>query len=150
PLRQRVGEPRPPPLPQEAKASLNRDFTPQRMGKEDDYLGVGSGIGKTTLQRRKVSIAGREDVHQRQVVSPIGSEIEIPNEKPAASIPETMREPGVYKLEGTPEAEKKSDRQDAVQASSGRRWIGFQEKLRERRDKVVSGCSLCGTQDKAA
>ncbi len=147
---EQVQEPGVPPLTEEAKESLNRDFTPQKMGKEDDYLGVASGTGKTTLQPRKASIAGREDVPQREVMSPIGSEIEIPNEKPAASIPEAMREPGVYKLERTPEAEKKSDRQDAVQARSGQRWIGFQEKLRERRDKVVSGCSLCGTQDKAA
>jgi len=144
---EQVQEPGVPPLTRKAKESLNRDFTPQRMGKEDDYLGVASGTGKTTLQPRKASIAGREDVPQREVMSPIGSEIEIPNEEPAVSIPESMKEPGVYKLEATPEAEQKSERHDATQ---GRRWIGFQEKLRERRDKVVSGCSLCGTQDKAA
>ena len=64
---EQVQEPGVPPLTQRAKESLNRDFTPQRMGKEDDYLGVASGTGKTTLQPRKASIAGREDVPQREV-----------------------------------------------------------------------------------
>lgn len=32
----------------------------------------------------------------------------------------------------------------------GRRWIDFQQKLREGRDKVVSECPLCGSQEKAA
>jgi len=50
------------PLSQQARESLNRDFTPQRMGKRDELWGVGdSGTGKTTLQPQKASIAGRED-----------------------------------------------------------------------------------------
>lgn len=49
-------------MSQQAKESLNRDFTPQRMGKRDELWGVGdSGTGKTTLQPQKASIAGRED-----------------------------------------------------------------------------------------
>lgn len=140
------------PLTQEARESLKRDLTPQKMGKQDDYLGVASGTGKTTLQPRKASIAGKEDVEfhrgvpQREVMSPIGSEIEIPQEQSA----ETMREPGVYKLDPLPNAEKISDASHGPNVNYGRRWIGFQAMLRERRDKVVSGCGLCGTQDKAA
>ena len=50
------------PLSQEARESLNRNLTPQRMGKRDELWGVGdSGTGKTTLQPQKASIAGRED-----------------------------------------------------------------------------------------
>lgn len=50
------------PLSQQAKESLNRNLTPQRMGKRDELWGVGdSGTGKTTLQPQKASIAGRED-----------------------------------------------------------------------------------------
>jgi hypothetical protein len=39
---------------------------------------------------------------------------------------------------------------EALNANYGRRWTAFQQHLRDRRDKVVSGCGLCGTQDKAA
>ena len=50
------------PLSQQARESLNKDFTPQRMGKRDELWGVGdSGTGKTTLRPEKASIAGRED-----------------------------------------------------------------------------------------
>src|SRR4051812_1880020 len=50
------------PLSQQARESLNRNLTPQRMGKRDELWGVGdSGTGKTTLQPQKASIAGRED-----------------------------------------------------------------------------------------
>jgi sporulation protein YlmC with PRC-barrel domain len=50
------------PLSQEARESLNRNLTPQRMGKRDELWGVGdSGTGKTTLQPQKASIGGRED-----------------------------------------------------------------------------------------
>lgn len=50
------------PLSQQARESLDRNLTPQRMGKRDELWGVGdSGTGKTTLQPQKASIAGRED-----------------------------------------------------------------------------------------
>jgi sporulation protein YlmC with PRC-barrel domain len=50
------------PLNQQARESLDRNLTPQRMGKRDELWGVGdSGTGKTTLQPQKASIAGRED-----------------------------------------------------------------------------------------
>jgi hypothetical protein len=28
----------------------------------------------------------------------------------------------------------------------GRRWSSFEDKLRQRRAEIVSGCSACGTQ----
>lgn len=67
--------------------SLDRDFTPERMGHEDDLLGVGGSISeKTTLQPQKASIAGKEDVvsnapiEAREAISSIGSDINIPRE----------------------------------------------------------------------
>jgi sporulation protein YlmC with PRC-barrel domain len=222
------------PLSQQAKESLNRDFTPQRMGKRDELLGVGdSGTGKTTLQPQKPSIAGRESVAgqntsgqsagQQNVSSHagqssavqsnavqsnvrqsnIGQEIadrqnlgqssagrqnlsresgrrdvnsDVPGEttrevegvmgtefqvssSPASSPTEAMREPGVYRLDPVPEAGQNASTKnrdvteapnEALNAKYGRRWTQFQQSLRDRRDKVISGCNLCGTQDKAA
>jgi sporulation protein YlmC with PRC-barrel domain len=74
------------PLTGEARESLDRDFTPQRMGHEDDMLGVGgSASDKTILRPQKASIVGREDVvdktvRTREVMNPVGAEIEIPVE----------------------------------------------------------------------
>jgi len=145
------------PLSEQAKESLNRDFTPQRMGQQDDYLGVASGSGKTTLQPQKASIAGKDDVAARnqqqpvrEVMSPVGSEIEIPAEAPPRPIEETLREPGVYRVEREPAAERHSDAIDPTGASHGLRWSGFQESLRSRRDKIVMECPLCGSQEKVA
>ncbi len=152
------------PLTQKEKDSLDRDFTPQKMGKQDDYLGVASGAGSTTLRPQKPSIASREDVRQplqherepspheeqREVMSPIGSEIEFTS-APPGSIPESMREPRVYKLDATEQdAELQPERGETQQASYGRRWNEFQKKLREHKDQVIGGCGLCGSQDKAA
>ena len=38
------------------------DLKPEKVGKEDDLLGVASGVNKTTLRPKKPSIGGREDV----------------------------------------------------------------------------------------
>lgn len=135
------------PLSEEAKRSLDRDLTPQKMGKEDDYLGVASGAGGT-LRPQKADIAGKEDVisdrrlqPEREVMSPIGSEIEIPPEASRPPMDENLREPGIYRV----------DRQSrSVDASQGIRWSGFQESLRSRRDKIVVDCPLCGSQEKVA
>ena len=209
------------PLSQQAKESLNRDFTPQRMGKRDDYWGVAdSGTGKTTLQPQKPSIAGREsvlqssgqtgsqqsagqqnvrqsnvgqeiadrqnmsrssgnagqrdirsDVHRdetphadvpqqttREVEGVMGTEFQV-SSSPASSPTEAMREPGVYRLDPVSETGQNASTKnrdvteapnEALNAKYGRRWMQFQQGLRQRRDKVVNGCNLCGTQDKAA
>ena len=183
------------PLSPQARESLNRDFTLQKLGKQDDYLGVASGNDKTTLRPAKPSIAGREDAirqnagqrnvgqpdlrqenirqqdvgrqndagrenagqppqqRTREIEGTMGTEFQV-SSSPASSPTEAIREPGVYKLDPVPEAgkipptEKKPAAKDT--ANYGRRWIAFQQRLRERRDKVVSGCTLCGTQEKVA
>jgi sporulation protein YlmC with PRC-barrel domain len=178
-------------LDQQTRESLRRDLTPQRMGKQDDYLGVASGTGKTTLQPQKPSIAGRESLGRenlggekldrenlgrtrmdqeilgqesalgrqpaREVEGTMGTEFQV-SQTPSASPMEAIREPGVYKLDAMPESGQVADvKRDvnespnqALNANYGRRWMQFQQRLRDRRDKVVSGCNLCGTQDKAA
>jgi sporulation protein YlmC with PRC-barrel domain len=157
------------PLSQQARESLNRDFTPQRMGKRDELWGVGdSGTGKTTLRPQKASVAGREDAsrenpnplpHQttREVEGVMSTDFQV-SSSPESSR-ETMREPGVYKLDPVPgqSGQTTTARRDvsespnqALNANYGRRWMQFQQHLRDHRDKVVSGCNLCGTQDKAA
>lgn len=142
------------------------DLKPQKMGQEDDYLGVASGTDKTTLRVKKPSLAGREDVEmiqraqskesQRKVMNPVGSEIQIPIE---GSIPiegrnvtstESMREPGVYKLEPVVETEQGAGPAEPQSGPLGRRWNDFQQKLRSGRDKIVVDCPRCASQDKAA
>ena len=71
---------------------------------------------------------------------------------------EAMREPGVYKVDRVPgQSQSTTARRDvsespnqALNANYGRRWMQFQQHLRQHRDKVVSGCELCGTQKKVA
>lgn len=134
------------------------DLKPEKMGKEDDLLGVASGMDKTTLRPKKPSIGGKEDVEmiqsgqrdaaKREVVSPIGSEIEIPREEPAVSGADAIGEPGVYKLDPVVETEQGAGPQEPIER--GRRWNDFQQKLRSGRDKIVVDCPHCASQDKAA
>ena len=79
-------------------------------------LGVASGVSKTTLQPKKPSIGGKEDVEmirrereQREVMSPIGEELEFQREEPGSRSDvrsETIGEPGVYKLDPIVETEQ--------------------------------------------
>ncbi len=141
------------PLSPEARESLKRDFTPQRMGKEDDLLGVASGTDKTILQPSKPSKAGKEDlefhhgVPQREVMSPMGGEIEFPAEPTRPPGPESMREPRVYKVD---EPEERRPAGEITGMNKGRRWSSFQDRLRARRDKIVVGCSRCGSEERVA
>jgi sporulation protein YlmC with PRC-barrel domain len=128
------------PLSEEQKRSLMHDFTPARMGKQDDLLGVASSSDDVTLRPQKASMGTREDVLMQE---------EAGRSKASSSQPE-LREPGVYRVDAVPEVEKRPDSTDRLNAHYGRRWIAFQQKLREGRDKVVSDCPLCGTQDRAA
>lgn len=130
------------PLSEEGKRSLMRDFTPEKMGKEDDLLGIAPRGGDVTLHPQKPSMAGQEDVRKQQAESKTGVS--------APPTPEALQEPGVYVLDRIPEAEQKPNLNEPLNAGYGRRWIDFQQRLREGRDKVVSDCPLCGTQDKAA
>lgn len=178
------------PLTKEARQSLDRDFTPQRVGKEDPLIGAGGTVSeKTTLRPEKASIAGREDVagaepsshattnlptrevqigsvpleshaagrgmkdretqgaglnpparSTREIEDTMGGEMKIPVEEQNARLKEDMREPGIYRLEDTPDRS----------ATLGKRWSGFQDRLRSRRDKIIVDCPDCGSQEKVA
>ena len=138
------------PLTPEGRESLKRDFTPAKMGKEDDLLGVASGTGKTTLQPTKASKGGKEDV-QKPVVKESRSaapEFATIPEAPSAGAPETLREPRIYKVDEPPD--ERHPAQDNDNKDKGRRWSSFQNNLRARRGKIVIGCERCGSQEKVA
>jgi len=149
------------PLSQQARESLKRDFTPQRMGKRDELWGVGdSGTGKTTLRPQKASIAGREDAsrenpnplpHQttREVEGVMSTDFQV-SSSPESSTQEAIREPGVYKVDPIVETEQGAGPVDRQDINRGRRWDDFQQSLRSRRNRIVVDCPHCASQDKAA
>jgi sporulation protein YlmC with PRC-barrel domain len=137
-------------------AGSRPDLTPEKMGKEDDLLGVASGTGKTTLRPKKPSIGGKEDVEmirrereQREIMNPVGGEIQIPREEPMASR-KTLRDPGVYKLDPVIETEQGAGPVERENINLGRRWNDFQQNLRSRRNAIVVDCPDCASQDKVA
>jgi hypothetical protein len=140
-----------------APASGRRlDLKPEKVGKEDDLLGVASGTSKTTLRPKKPSIAGKEDVEmmrrereQREVMNPMGGELEFQREEPG-SRSEAIGEPGVYKLDPIIETEQGAGPVERQEINRGRRWNDFQQNLRNRRDRIVVDCPTCASQDKAA
>jgi sporulation protein YlmC with PRC-barrel domain len=139
-----------------AASGTKLDLKPEKMGKQDDLLGVASGVSKTTLRPKKPSIGGREDVEmmqreraQREVMSPIGEELEIPREEPGVRS-EAIGEPGVYKLDPIVETEQGAGPTERENVDQGRRWNAFQQNLRVRREKIVVECPRCASQDKAA
>jgi sporulation protein YlmC with PRC-barrel domain len=126
------------------------DLRPEKMGKQDDLLGVASGMDKTTLRPKKPSIGGKEDVElmqreraSREVMNPIGEDLEIPREDPIIRS-EAIRSEAVV------ENEQGSRPLDRENVNQGRRWNDFQQKLRSGRDKIVVDCPHCASQDKAA
>jgi sporulation protein YlmC with PRC-barrel domain len=148
-------------------AGSRPDLTPERMGKEDDLLGVASGTGKTTLRPRKPSLGGKEDVEmmmrrgreQREVMNPMGGELEFQPEEPGSRSEfarsetvrsETIGEPTVYKLDPVVETEQGAGPAERADINRGRRWNDFQQNLRSRRQKIVVDCPDCASQDKAA
>jgi len=143
---------------QASAAGSRPDLTPERMGKEDDLLGVASGTGKTTLQPKKPSIGGKEDVEmmrrdrqRREVMNPIGEELEFQPEEPGSRVrSETIGEPGVYKLDPVVETEQGAGPVERENINRGRRWNDFQQNLRSRRNKIVVDCPDCASQDKVA
>jgi sporulation protein YlmC with PRC-barrel domain len=137
-------------------SSARVDLNPAKMGKEDDFLGVSSGTDRTTLHPRKPSIGGKEDVElmqreraSREVMNPIGEELEIPSEEPVIRS-EAIGDPGVHKLDPTVESQQAGGLVDRQNIHQGRRWNDFQQKLRSGRDKIVVDCPHCASQDKAA
>jgi sporulation protein YlmC with PRC-barrel domain len=139
-----------------ATSGTKLDLKPEKMGKQDDLLGVASGVSKTTLRPKKPSIGGREDVEmmqreraQREVMNPIGEELEIPREEPGVHS-EAIGEPGVYKLDPIVETEQGAGPTERENVDQGRRWNAFQQNLRVRREKIVVECPRCASQEKAA
>jgi sporulation protein YlmC with PRC-barrel domain len=121
------------PLTQKAKDSFGRGFTPHR----DD------------VREPSQHEAERRETEHREVMSPIGYQIEFES-APSGTVPESMQDPRVYKLDRTQDAQSQYEGHETLHASYGRRWNEFQKKLREHKDKVIGGCGLCGSQDKAA
>jgi sporulation protein YlmC with PRC-barrel domain len=179
------------PLSEEGRRSLDRDLTPERMGKQDSLLGVSGSVNdKTTLQPTKASIAGREDAVsseiRREVTSPVSSAAKVPLEETRDQVTDNLRDPGIYKVDATEattmsetptreiedtmggEMEIPVERQggrlketmrephiyrledDRTDTNLGNRWSGFQDRLRSRRDKIITGCPTCGSQEKVA
>src|SRR6476661_1064077 len=141
---------------QATAAASSTDLTPEKMGKQDDLLGVASGTGKTTLQPKKPSIGGKEDVEMmqrerepREVMNPIGEELEIP-EEPVIRRADTMRGPGVNRVDPVIETEQGAGPIEKENIDQGRRWNDFQQKLRSGRSKIIVDCPHCASQDKAA
>jgi sporulation protein YlmC with PRC-barrel domain len=144
------------PLSSEARQSLNRDFTPEKLGTRDVSMGLSSSGRDVTLHTKKPSVAGKEDVLEPNLATSDPALVR----NPASSDPSLegarigdrpgLQEPGIYRLDAVPEAEKRSDMNEPLNANYGRRWIGLQQKLREGRDQVVSDCPLCGSQKKVA
>ncbi len=63
---------------------------------------------------------------------------------------EGLAEPGIYRADRVPDAEKKSDLNEPLNANYGPRWNQFQTRLRERRADMVGECPICGSQRKVA
>jgi uncharacterized protein YrrD len=144
-------------LTEQGKQSLQRDFTPERQGKRDEYLGVAPSGDDVTLRPKKPSIAGKEDAilaekekvaEQKESLRDLSGR--VPLEGSSMPDAETLKEPGVYHVQPVPEQEKESDLNEPLNANYGPRYLKFQKKLREDRDRVVGECPLCGSQKKVA
>ena len=132
------------PLSRQARESLNRDFTPQRMGKRDELWGVGdSGTGKTTLQPKKASIAGRKDASRenpnplprqttREVEGVMSTEYQVSSSP--ESTQEAMREPRVYKVEPV-----------TGQSTTAKRDVTSHPTRRSMPATAAAGCSSSST-----
>jgi hypothetical protein len=158
------------PAPEEVKGSAiggssapaggrTLDLKPEKLGKEDDLLGVASGTGKTTLRPKKPSIGGKEDVEMMQRnrqtsegMNARSGEPELQREelRSGGIRSEIIGEPGVYKLDPIVETEQGAGPTERQEINRGRRWNDFQQNLRSRRDKIIVGCPTCASQDKAA
>jgi sporulation protein YlmC with PRC-barrel domain len=158
------------PAPEEVKGSAiggssapasgrTLDLKPEKLGKEDDLLGVASGTGKTTLRPKKPSIGGKEDVEMMQRdhqtsegMNARSGEPEFQREELRSEgvRSETISEPGVYRVDPIVETEQGAGPTERQEINRGRRWNDFQQNLRSRRDKIIVDCPTCASQDKAA
>ncbi|MGB8131819.1 MAG: hypothetical protein WCG81_18685, partial [Candidatus Angelobacter sp.] len=143
-----------------APASGRRlDLKPEKLGKEDDLLGVASGTGKTTLRPKKPSIGGKEDVEMMQRdrqtsegMNARSGEPEFQREELRSEgvRSETISEPGIYRVGPIVETEQGAGPTERQEINRGRRWNDFQQNLRSRRDTIIVDCPTCASQDKAA
>jgi sporulation protein YlmC with PRC-barrel domain len=156
-------------LSEQGRQSLQRDFTPEKRGQRDDLWGVASSGDDVTLRPNKPSIAGREDAimaereQQQRQQSRASSRAsgETPTFKESSRTPnvssgtgenvpgpdaETLKEPRVYHVQERPEVAAR----EPAEAASGPRYLNFQKRLRQDRDRVVGNCPLCGSQKKVA
>jgi sporulation protein YlmC with PRC-barrel domain len=170
----------------ESRTSELPDFTPERLGREDDLLGVGNSRS-ATLEPKKPSIAGRKDailadwattnISERDRAAdarfddsripasrkPAGerasNSLNEANDAVTSRTPqagdvvanrEGLNRPGIYRADAVPEAEKRSDMNEPLNANYGPRWNKFQSRLRESREDVVGECPICGSQRKVA
>ena len=158
------------PAPEEVKGSAiggssapasgrSLDLKPEKLGREDDLLGVASGTGKTTLRPKKPSIGGKEDVEMMQRdrqtsegMNARSGEPEFQREELRSEgvRSETISEPGVYRVDPIVETEQGAGPTERQEINRGRRWNDFQQNLRSRRDKIIVDCPTCASQDKAA
>ena len=163
------------PAPEEVKGSAiggssapasgrSLDLKPEKLGKEDDLLGVASGTGKTTLRPKKPSIGGKEDVEMMQRDRQTSEGMNASSGEPEFQRPEfqreelrsegvrseTISEPGVYRVDPIVETEQGAGPTERQEINRGRRWNDFQQNLRSRRDKIIVDCPTCASQDKAA
>jgi sporulation protein YlmC with PRC-barrel domain len=177
-------------LGDEGRTSVQQDFTPERVGREDDLLGVGNSRS-ATLEPKRPSIAGRKDAiledwantnisNREKAANARFDDSRIPaagksmgerisnklrdaedavinrtpgtgeREGDVVAEREGLAEPGVYRVDAVPEAEKRSDMNEPLNANYGPRWNKFQSRLRESREDVVGECPICGSQRKVA
>jgi len=149
--------------------SGKRDVSPERLGTRDlsydaNATGIRSGATDVTLHPKRPSMGSGDELNQQasqtrtirpsSTSQPTFSQGTVSSNQSleGARIGDQpgLQEPGIYRVDAVPDAEKRSDMNEPLNANYGRRWIGFQQRLREGRDKVVSDCPLCGTQKKVA
>jgi sporulation protein YlmC with PRC-barrel domain len=135
------------------------EFDEKKLAAENDWANYERDYEKrwsegAVLYNKDTNPIGQKDleefhhgVPQREVMSPIGAEIEFPAPAASAPGPESMREPRVYRVD------EPVERRPAGQftgENKGRRWSDFQDRLRARRDRIVVGCSRCGAKERVA
>jgi sporulation protein YlmC with PRC-barrel domain len=148
-------------LPEFKEETLKTDAAWSAFEKEYEKLWTESTVMYNKVTGRIITPPHEEEINpahqeaqrqarQRKVMSPVGSEIEIPQDEPPISTRESMREPGVYKLDPVVETEQGAGPVDPQNINLGRRWNDFQRSLRVVRGRIVVECPRCASHDKAA
>jgi sporulation protein YlmC with PRC-barrel domain len=96
---------------------------------------------------RQEDVEFHRGVPQREVMGPMGMEIEFPSPPASAPGPESMREPRVYRVD---EPVERRPADQFTGENKGRRWSDFQDRLRSGRESIVVSCSRCGSKERVA